>query len=87
MTSHRHCGRSCVAHGDLVFQAAADGASSVFTVVEGSMVRGETEEKVRTFIRAAKEAKRLFDAGAGREEIGGRVSPNGRKKFWEHWPE
>ena len=54
---------------DFVFDAAAGGASEVFTVIAGEMCRGEGPAKVRAFIRAAKEAKRRLDAGASREEL------------------
>ncbi len=72
---------------DFVFQAAADGASSVFTYVSATMTNEATVKKVRAFIRAAKEAKRLLDAGAPREALRERVSPEGREKFWALWPE
>ncbi|NLF15842.1 MAG: hypothetical protein GX595_01095 [Lentisphaerae bacterium] len=70
---------------DFVFQATADGASSVHTVVEGSMCTAATAEKVRAFIAAAKEAKRQLDAGASRADLAAQVSPAGRRKFWDHW--
>ncbi len=70
---------------DFVFQAAADGASSVHTVIEGSMCTRETAAKVRAFIRAGKEAARLVKAGGPRADLAACVSPEGRRKFWDRW--
>jgi len=72
---------------DWVFQAVTDGASYVFTHIAEIMCSDETVEKVHALIRAAKEAERLLAAGATREQIGERVSPAGRKRFWDRWPE
>ncbi|HRU05163.1 MAG TPA: uroporphyrinogen decarboxylase family protein [Candidatus Brocadiia bacterium] len=56
-----------------VFQAVADGASSVHTLVAREMCAPqntqESAAKVKAFCRAAKEVKRRLDAGAPREEI------------------
>ncbi len=71
---------------DWVFQAVADGASSVFTHLEGLMVRDETRPKVYAFVEAARHAQTQMEAGATRENIGRLVSPAGRQRFWEHWP-
>jgi hypothetical protein len=70
---------------DFVYQAVADGASYVFTYIEAVLCQNSDAEKVRAFIAAAKQAKKLLDDGASREEISQRVSPAGRKKFWAHW--
>ena len=70
-----------------VFQAVADGASYVFTQVAEIMCKPDMVEKVLAFIGAAKEVKQMFASGATREEIGARVSPEGRVRFWDHWPE
>ncbi|MDP6778885.1 MAG: uroporphyrinogen decarboxylase family protein [Candidatus Latescibacteria bacterium] len=70
-----------------VYQAVADGASYVFSQVAEEMVRSNSVEKLHAFTRAAKEVARLFGEGATREEIGERVSPGGKEKFWTHWPE
>ena len=78
---------SCGDVEDFVFQAVADGASSVFTVVESAMCDDETAEKVRAFIRAAKEACSLLAAGASRQDLAQRVSDEGKRRFWSHWPE
>jgi hypothetical protein len=71
---------------DWVFQAAADGASSVFTYVCATMCTPVMVKKVNAFIAAAKEAKRMVDSGASRAEVGREVSAQGRKRFWSHWP-
>jgi len=66
---------------DFVYQAVADGASYVFTFVEADMCQESTAEKVRAFIAAAKQAKRLLSKGVSRKEIGQRVYARGAKKF------
>lgn len=71
---------------DWVFQAVADGASSVFTHLEGIMVQEAQVPKVYAFVEAARHAKAQLDAGATREDIGGLVSAAGRQRFWDHWP-
>ncbi len=71
---------------DWVFQAVADGASSVFTYVCAMMTGADTVKKVSSFIEAAREAKRMIDAGASRSDVGSNVSPAGRRKFWAAWP-
>ncbi|MBN1345691.1 MAG: hypothetical protein JXQ73_23565 [Phycisphaerae bacterium] len=70
---------------DFVFQAVADGASRVHTIIAESMCNYIDVEKVQTFIRSAKEAERLLAGGATREEIGRRVSAEGKMKFWDRW--
>jgi hypothetical protein len=72
---------------DWVFQAVADGASSVFTSIDGIVCRTENVPKVMAFIAAAREAKRILKAGGSRVEIGRLVSAAGRAKFWDHWPD
>ncbi len=76
---------SCQDVEDFVYQAVADGAGYVFTFIEAVMCDETTAKKVQAFIAAAKEAERLLNEGVGREEIAKRVSPTGRKKFWDHW--
>lgn len=71
---------------DWVFQAAADGASSVFTLVCATMCTPVMVRKVRAFMDAAKETKRLLDSGATRADIGREVSPAGKRRFWSRWP-
>jgi len=78
---------SCQDVEDFVYQAVADGAGYVFTYIEAVLCRDNAAEKVKAFIAAAKQAKKLLDDGAGREEVGQRVSPAGRKKFWDNWLE
>jgi hypothetical protein len=70
---------------DFVYQAVADGASGVHTILAETMCAPEVVEKVRAFIRAAKETERLLSEGATREEIGALVSPAGREKLWDGW--
>jgi hypothetical protein len=70
---------------DFVFQAVADGASSVTLSVAETMCNPERVAQVHAFIDAAKEARRLFDEGADRAAIGERVSPEGRAKLWDAW--
>ena len=72
---------------DWVFQAVADGASSVFTHVEALMCRDENVPKITAFIEAAGRAKEMFGNGASRTEVGALVSAEGRRRFWDHWPE
>jgi hypothetical protein len=53
---------------DFVFQAVADGASSVFTDLHDCWDL-MTVEKINAFVRAAKEVKRMADHGASRKDI------------------
>jgi hypothetical protein len=56
-----------------VFEAAADGASGVFTGVAREMCypekRAASARKVQAFARAAKQVKALLDSGCPREEL------------------
>ncbi|NUP98546.1 MAG: hypothetical protein HUU35_01690 [Armatimonadetes bacterium] len=70
---------------DFVYQAAADGASGVITVIEEIMCNESTAAKVRAFVAAAKEAKALLSAGASRAELGERVTPANRARYWDDW--
>jgi len=70
---------------DFVFQSVADGASGVTFSVAETMCNDDGVSKIHAFIAAAKEAKRLFDGGCSREEIGQRVSPEGKAKLWDGW--
>jgi hypothetical protein len=78
---------SCQDITDWVYQAVADGASSVFTYVADGMCNEETVPKVHAFIEAAKEAERMLTSGCARADVGECVSPEGQSKFWDHWPE
>ncbi len=71
---------------DFVYQAAADGASGVFTYVCHGMCNKATVEKVHAFIAAGKKVEAMFFQGATPEEIGKLVSDSGRRKFWDNWP-
>jgi len=70
---------------NFVFQAVADGASSVFSCTESTMCNEAAVRKIQAFIHTAKEAKKMLDAGAGRDEVGKRISAEGKVKFWKHW--
>ncbi|MFO7611472.1 MAG: uroporphyrinogen decarboxylase family protein [Clostridia bacterium] len=71
---------------DWVYKAVEDGASKVFTHVTKNMLDNSHIEKVKAFHKAASNAKKIFDSGASREEIGKLVSPAGRERFWDKWP-
>ena len=77
----------CTAVRDWVFKAVADGASVVFTHIDGTMCEPHNVPKVHAFIDAAKEAERMIADGTSREAVGRLVSEPGRKRFWDHWPE
>ncbi|MDX1357612.1 MAG: uroporphyrinogen decarboxylase family protein [Clostridia bacterium] len=72
---------------DWVYKAVEDGACKVFTHISKLMHDEPTITKIKAFHEAAVNAKDMFDSGATRKEIGKLVSPAGRKKFWDHWPE
>lgn len=76
---------SCRDVEDFVYQSAADGASSVITYVAEGMCNDDGVRKVQAFIRAAKETKRLIAEGCSREEVGQRVSDEGKERFWDRW--
>ena len=71
---------------DFVYQAAADGASGVFTDVCHGMCNNEMVEKVHVFISAGKKVEDMLFKGASLGEIGKLVSDSGRRKFWDNWP-
>lgn len=70
-----------------VYQAVADGASYVFSTIEATMCLGDKPAKVHAFVQAAKRAERALKEGATREEIGTWVSPEGKQRFWDRWPQ
>ncbi len=72
---------------DFVFQAAADGASSVFTIIEGTLSTEEDYPKVMAFKAAGEEVEKLLDEGCSREELGTYVSGRGKARFWDRFPE
>jgi hypothetical protein len=76
---------TCSEVEDFVFQAAADGASAVNTHISETMCNHETVLKVEAFVKAAKQAKALLEAGGSREELRDYVSAEGREKLWESW--
>ncbi|MBN2301388.1 MAG: hypothetical protein JXN60_02600 [Lentisphaerae bacterium] len=71
---------------DFVFQAVADGASYVFTFMDAIMCKPETLAKVRVFHHAAEKAKQMLQSGKTLDDVADMVSPDGRRKFWDHWP-
>ena len=70
---------------DFVFQSVADGTNVLFTFIEAFMLDDVHLKKMDAFIKAAKEAQKMFDSGASREDIGMNVSVAGKKKFWDDW--
>ena len=72
---------------DFVFQAVADGASSVFTIIEGTLSNEDGLRKVMALKQAAERVAKILEEGCSREEIGTYVSDRGKAKLWEHWPE
>ena len=71
---------------DWVYKAVEDGVSKVFTHVTKLMLDQSHIKKVKAFHEAAVNAKKMFDTGASREDIGKLVTAEGRKKFWDKWP-
>jgi len=80
-------GMSCQDVEDFVFQAIADGASSVFADASEPQCNPNDVKKIHSFIRAAKVVERMLSEGATREDIGKCVSISGKQRFWDHWPE
>ena len=72
---------------DFVFQAAADGASQVFTIIEGTLSNEEELPKVMAFKAAGEEVEKLLGEGCSREELGTYVSDRGKARFWERFPQ
>jgi hypothetical protein len=72
---------------DFVFQAVADGACKVFTYVADLMCSEETLPKVQKFIATGKTVSEMLQRGATRTDVAACVSPEGKQKFWAHWPE
>jgi hypothetical protein len=70
---------------DFVFIAAADGASGVtFTLGEDSCDEASVA-KVKAFIAAGQETKRLLAEGCDREELRQHASAAGQAKLWDGW--
>jgi len=67
---------------DFVYQAAAEGASSVHTVAEACMCNPDAAAKVKAFVDAAKRTKDILGSGASREKVGELVSPENRDRFF-----
>lgn len=60
---------SCEEIEEWVFNAVADGASRVRTVVDRGMCNEQNAQKVYAFVRAAKKVERLLAAGYSRETL------------------
>jgi hypothetical protein len=67
---------------DFVYQAAAEGASSVHTIAEACMCNPEDACKLKAFVSAGERAKDMLGAGVEREKIGELVSPENRDRFF-----
>ena len=72
---------------DFLFQAAADGASSLFTIIEGTLSNDEGHDKVMAFKKAGEEAERLLAEGCSRQKLGSYVTEHGKERFWDYFPE
>ena len=72
---------------DFVFQAAADGASSVFTIIEGTLANPHGRDRILAFRRAGEDVEERLAGGGTREGLRRHVSPEGRARFWGHFPE
>ncbi len=78
---------SCQDVEDFVFQAVADGASSVYGDACQPQCDIHEVKKVHSFMKAAREVERMLNEGASREDLSKCVSESGKQKFWNHWPE
>lgn len=87
MGSFHYDGLAVKEVAEWVYQAAADGASYVFSTIEETMCRGDKPEKVKAFMQAARRVDQALKKGATREEIGAWVSEAGKKRFWDRWPQ
>ena len=72
---------------DWVFQATADGAAYVFTLLAQTMMNGETIPKVFAFMDAAEEAEKMMESGVSRKDLRKEVSVKGRVRFFDSWPD
>ena len=73
LNSTHYVGRSPADVERWVYEAVSDGASGIFTYVAREMCNPEDAAKVRAFIRAANQVKKLLDDGCRREDILRRV--------------
>jgi hypothetical protein len=69
LNSTHYVGRSPAQVEDWVWHAAGAGACGIFTLVARDMCTPECAEKVRAFIRAARQVKGLLDSGCPRGEL------------------
>jgi hypothetical protein len=85
--SFHYASMDCRDVRDFVYQAAADGASHVFTQT-ACQCHDEGVKKIDTFREACKDVEhRLNERGESRESLRQEVSDRGREKFWGRWPE
>jgi len=70
---------------DWVYQAVADGASEVFSIVTYQQVNELGIKKVLAFEKACSICKELIDKGAKRKHFESFVSKEGKEKFWANW--
>ncbi len=70
---------------DFIFQAAADGACGVFTIVAAPTADDQGVVKVEAFRKAGREVQQLLADGASRAELAEAVSAEGKRKFWDDW--
>ncbi len=54
----------------LVYKAAGNGASCVFTVIEAGMTDDATAGKIRRFVRACRKVESMLENGVDRKQIG-----------------
>jgi hypothetical protein len=72
---------------DWVLAAAADGASSVFTIIAESMCDGDSHvSRVHAFAEAGNEVAERLAAGDERQALRDRMTAAGRLRFWNDWP-
>lgn len=72
---------------DWVLAAAADGASSVFTIVAESMCDGDSHvSRVHAFAEAGIEVAERLAAGDERQALRELMTESGRLRFWHDWP-
>ncbi len=72
---------------DWVFKAVAEGASYVFTHVATHMTNKETVGKVEAFMKAAETVDTMLESGAKKSDLLAEISENGKKRFWDTWPD
>ncbi|MCC7494492.1 MAG: hypothetical protein IT204_19195 [Fimbriimonadaceae bacterium] len=76
---------SLTAVREFVFQAAADGASRVFVVLEANLCRGDGPAKVAAFQAACQDVAARLQAGEPRSALAAEVRPDSRLATWDRW--